>query len=638
MRATWFIAATILAVVWVPVLILPVDGWVYVLPAALTVGVIAALVLYERRTSAGHSESRKRSLESALSERLKALGGAQQTGIATMREDLRDAVSKLTGAMPGHSARHAVDALPWYLVIGPPQSGKSALLAASGEQFGFVTPASGAQGSRGARFWLAPHAAYIDTTGEYMTGEAAYAEWLAFLRELEITRPEQPLHGVVVALPADTAMQSRPEDVDALGKRIRERLDEVMGYLGVDLPVYLVVTRCDVLPGFMEYFADLRGSERGQILGFTLPVRGKEPATAKIATLFDELAAGIERRVYSRVLPRAHVEVRSASYMFPQWFAGLRSGVLAFAQRLFASNLYMDQITARGVYFTTATDVMTVAASDAPYASAPSGERGMFVRDLMNTVMLPDRNLARRSPSELQRRLHRKLAISAPLLGIALVAPVLGYHAYTENTAMLDEFREAMNDCVKVQPPIPLTSLDVLRARVDRIRLLELNGPPLHMRMGLYAGSDVQSRTATVYAALIYREVSAGAVERNYRALMAFSERNINSNEAPTNDAALDADARLRFYLMLTTPRAAVDPQLSDATQREWFKHRLANEWNQIYPTNDPLVVAAREAIVDLYALVLAADQRLGFHRDLQLVARVKTILARSGVGQRSPL
>lgn len=80
---------------------------------------------------------------------------------------------------------------------------------------------------------------------------------------------------------------------------------------------------------------------------------------------------------------------------------------------------------------------------------------------------------------------------------------------------------------------------------------------------------------------------------------------------------------------MLTTPRAPDDPQ-APAAQREVVKHRLAGEWNQLYPAAcHPLVLAAREAIVDLYARVLAADQRLGFHRDLQLVTRVKTILAR---------
>ncbi len=629
MRATWLIAATILAVVWVPVLILPVDGWVYALPAALTIGVVVGLVLYEKRAGAGSAGSRKRALETALSERLKALGPSQQTAIGTMREDLREAVAKLAGAAPGQSARGAVDALPWYLVIGAPQSGKSALLAATGEQFGFVTPASGAQGSRGVRFWLAQHAAFLDTSGEYMSGEAAYAEWLAFLSELEGTRPGQPLHGVVVTLPADTAMQSRPDDVDAMGKRARERVDEVLGYLGIDVPVYLVVTRCDVLPGFMEFFSDLRGSERGQVLGFTLPARDREPAAARVGRLFDELAAGLERRMYRRVLPRAHVEVRSASYMFPQWFAGLKAGVLAYAQRLFASSVYMDRITARGVYFTTAADVMTVVASDAPYASAPAGERGMFVRDLVRAVMLPDRELARPSASELQRRMLRRLAIAAPLLGVSLALPVLGYHAYAENLSMLDDFRKAMNDCVAVQPPVPLPRLDVLRARVDRIRALEADGPPLHMRMGMYVGDEVQRRTATVYAALVYREVGAGANERTTRSLGAFAARYIGVQAPPTNDERIAYNDTLRLYLMLTTPRAPGDPQLSDPSQREWFKHRLAQEWNLTHPATDPLVVAAREAVVDLDALVLAADQRLGDHRDLQLVTRVKTVLAR---------
>lgn len=188
-----------------------------------------------------------------------------------------------------------------------------------------------------------------------------------------------------------------------------------MGYLGIDVPVYLVVTRCDVLPGFMEYFTDQRSAERAQVLGFTMPIRTRARGGARPA-LFDELAAGLERRMYGRVQSRAHVEVRSAVYMFPQWFAGLKAGVAAFMQRLFASNQYMDQVSARGVYFTTAADVVTVTPSDSPYASAPTGERGMFVRDLLQTVMLPDREFARPSASELQRRLQRQLTVAAPLL------------------------------------------------------------------------------------------------------------------------------------------------------------------------------------------------------------------------------
>ena len=144
MRATWLIAATILAVVWVPVAILPVDAWVFALPVLLTVAVVAGTVAYDRKTSAGSADARKRALSTALSERLRGANPEQQLGITTMREDVRDAVAKLTGALPGQTARRAVEALPWYLVIGPAQAGKSNLLGATGLDFGYTTPAAGA--------------------------------------------------------------------------------------------------------------------------------------------------------------------------------------------------------------------------------------------------------------------------------------------------------------------------------------------------------------------------------------------------------------------------------------------------------------------------------------------------------------
>jgi type VI secretion system protein ImpL len=622
MRATWLIAATILAVVWVPVLILPVDAWVFALPVLLTVGVVAATVSYDRKTAAGNADSRKRTLTTALSERLRAANPDQQLGITTMREDLREAVGKLTGALPGQSARHAVDALPWYLVMGPSQSGKSSMLGATGLEFGYTTPAAGARGSRGCRFWLTPNMAFIDTAGDYMNGGPSHAEWLAMLRELETTRPGQTLHGIVMVLAADTLMQARPDDLDALGKTLRERVDEALGFLGIDVPVYLVVTRCDTLPGFMEYFSDQRGSERGQVLGFTLPMRGKDDPVALCTKHFDALAGDLSHRMYRRVQGRAHVEARGSTYMFPQWFTGLRAALLAVVGRLFARNRFMDQVSARGVYFVSAAEALVLQGQEMPYASAPTGERGFFLRDLVRNIFLPDR--------ELLRRVHRALVIAAPLLGVALVLPVLALHAYGENVKMLDEFRSALNGCVSAQPPVPLVKLDVLRASVDQVRLHELNGPPLHMRMGMYAGDEVQVRTATAYAALIYREASQRVVERTYRELTNFGTRYAQPTARPTNDERIYYADSLRLYLMLTTPRSPEDPQLSDAAQRAWFNAQLAQAWNNVYPTTAVREVAARTNIVELYALVLAADQRLGYPRDLQLVTRIRTILARS--------
>ena len=52
---------------------------------------------------------------------------------------------------------------------------------------------------------------------------------------------------------------------------IRARLLELDAKLGMRLPVYVLVTKSDLLAGFTEFFADLGKEQRAQVWGFTLP-------------------------------------------------------------------------------------------------------------------------------------------------------------------------------------------------------------------------------------------------------------------------------------------------------------------------------------------------------------------------------
>ncbi|MDN4552596.1 type VI secretion system protein, partial [Salmonella enterica subsp. enterica serovar Typhimurium] len=54
-------------------------------------------------------------------------------------------------------------------------------------------------------------------------------------------------------------------------RRSAARLAELRETLGIRFPVYLVVTKMDLLPGFSEYFRTLTSHLRAQIWGFTLP-------------------------------------------------------------------------------------------------------------------------------------------------------------------------------------------------------------------------------------------------------------------------------------------------------------------------------------------------------------------------------
>src|SRR5207302_9820220 len=97
-------------------------------------------------------------------------------------------------------------------------------------------------------------------------------------------------------------------------------------------PVYVLVTKSDLLAGFSEFFAAMGKEERAQAWGFSLPY-GKEgldpgPMSAELGRL--------ERRLYDR-LPERLEEERDAArrallYGFPQQFALLRERLVQFVE------------------------------------------------------------------------------------------------------------------------------------------------------------------------------------------------------------------------------------------------------------------------------------------------------------------
>lgn len=52
---------------------------------------------------------------------------------------------------------------------------------------------------------------------------------------------------------------------------LRQRLSELHEQLGIRFPVYVMVTKADLLKGFRAWFADYDKAQRDQIWGFTLP-------------------------------------------------------------------------------------------------------------------------------------------------------------------------------------------------------------------------------------------------------------------------------------------------------------------------------------------------------------------------------
>ena len=129
-----------------------------------------------------------------------------------------------------------------------------------------------------------------------------------------------------------------PEARLAHAAELRARIDELQRKLAIRFPIYVLVTKCDLLAGFMEFFADFDKDERAQVWGVTFPYEGENgPDPLRLAP--GELVA-LEKRLHDCLLERLHDEPdrerRAAIHAFPQQWRLLRETLLEFLQAVFA--------------------------------------------------------------------------------------------------------------------------------------------------------------------------------------------------------------------------------------------------------------------------------------------------------------
>ena len=279
-----------------------------------------------------------------------------------------DALSTLSKLkFSGKSRSKALYELPWYIIIGPPGSGKTTALVNSSldfplaEQFGKGS-LQGVGGTRNCDWWFTNEAVLIDTAGRYTTQDSHRVvdsnAWEGFLKLLKKNRRRRPINGAIVAISIqDLLLQTESERVQ-YAKTIRSRIDELMEKLEIRFPIYLMFTKSDLVSGFTEYFEDLSKEEREQVWGISLP-DAPGPSDSPDFGYFEGEFQHLLDRLYSRELSRIHqerdVKRRAMIQGFPLQIENLKSIIDHFVNQTFIKNRFQFQPYLRGIYFTSGT-------------------------------------------------------------------------------------------------------------------------------------------------------------------------------------------------------------------------------------------------------------------------------------------
>jgi type VI secretion system protein ImpL len=92
-------------------------------------------------------------------------------------------------------------------------------------------------------------------------------EWLSFLGMLKRNRPKAPINGILIAASLAELIEAKPDAVIRLAKSLRQRVQELTESLEVFAPVYVVFTKADLIPGFVDFFEDQDAKERERVWG-----------------------------------------------------------------------------------------------------------------------------------------------------------------------------------------------------------------------------------------------------------------------------------------------------------------------------------------------------------------------------------
>lgn len=326
------------------------------LPVVLWAVVLVIVVRFKQKRDAALVAGATQTPENAAAKAGADTVAAEEKAIAGRLAEALAAMRAAGGGKGGYLYEQ-----PWYVLIGPPGSGKTTAIRNSGLNFPLAEGrVSGVGGTRNCDWWISEQAVLIDTAGRYTTQDSDAAAdkggWERFLDLLRRERPRQPLNGVIVAFGADMLSRLDGPGREQHAQAVRRRVRELEQRLGQRLPVYFVVSKADLVVGFTEFFDNLDREGRAQVWGVTFaPETTAEGPAGRFPAEFGTLIGRLQDRVLERLQAERGAEQRARIAGFPAQFASLEAPLAAFVQVAFGGSKLDPAPFLRGVYFTSGT-------------------------------------------------------------------------------------------------------------------------------------------------------------------------------------------------------------------------------------------------------------------------------------------
>ncbi|WP_087020909.1 type VI secretion system membrane subunit TssM [Thaumasiovibrio subtropicus] len=562
--------------------------------------------------------------------------------INTIRERIQTATQLLNKTKK--RGRKSVYSLPWYVMIGPPGTGKTTTLANSGLEFPLQEslgdqPLAGIGGTRHCDWWFTNKAVLIDTAGRYTTQDSqANADskaWFGFLGLLKQYRTKRPINGAIVTISLVSLMTQTKTERNLHARAIKMRIQELRNQLGMHFPVYVVLTKADLVAGFSEFFAEMEPEKRDQPWGMMFPLEcdHEKGVVSLFNKEFHRLLTELLSHMPVRLQGERDMDNRSLVYEFPKQLRMLQSQIDDFLKEVFAANAFEAPPMLRGVFIVSAAQegkpidrVMAetsggLGLSQIPLRSASGSQEGFFIRDLFEKIIFPEQYLGsvNQHHAKQNRWIHR-----AALFGGLLVAGGMSaawYYSFDWNKGLVHAAELAVDDYQATLGGQPLSgdldAVTLVRA-LDQLRGLPAGYDKTYLdtsgikKIGLYQGDKIGQSASQAYSNGLKTAMSSFA------------------NDALTSEMATHREHREYLYETLKTYLMLFDPTHYDSTQvLTWFEAYF----ERTYPGE--INIELRESLMSHIENMLTTNN-VGIQPDTKAIEMARGELTKMPIDERA--
>jgi type VI secretion system protein ImpL len=473
---------------------------------------------------------------------------------AALAAAIAEANATLTKAPDFKTQSDPIFRLPWRLIIGPEGSGKTSILLNSGLEPQLLSVNASDVGTKTStrlcNIWLAKNTIFLEISGRFFDGDLA--RWTQLLRVIHGTDSVPPwrrllgkgqqtvkLRGVIACseLREYTGASADPQRFERYCRNWHDRFRAIGEVFGIRYPVYHVITKCDGIPYFTEYFRHFPEPDTRQVLGCTLRTPDASPGpgevfaeaeSKRLTKAFRVLHQSLAERRITELAHESDSRLRPDIYEFPRELKRIRGPVVQFLVDAFRPDALLPAPVLRGYYFTAVRDVESAAApppapddwqtvvSRGPLSADATGmfkmdasipsisrerskrmvHRWSFVADLFHRIVLADVPIQSGPPVDARFELYRRKVLYG-VLGVCALLWLAFFISWMGNRALISDVENA---AIMGKPRTEVTladlrKLDALRIQLERLR----NGGSWWLHLGLYPGNQIIEQTRTAY-------------------------------------------------------------------------------------------------------------------------------------------